>query len=468
MQDTQTFPEPANFIPAPNADIQEDQVLDVSDETAAFHGDIKRCLHALLDGNYSIDPEHDDEISELLGKVAKKLSSSAQEEMGRVVKLSIEANETAIFSASMLSNLRNTDNQAQGIAAAAEELVATVKEISQYGENIAEQAKDAQQVTQLGSDASTQAVEGMQRIKASVDHSVEKVNVLNEFSKQIGKIALDIKKIADQTNLLALNATIEAARAGEAGKGFAVVAGEVKNLSKQTRDSTEEIDGIITHLQDEMKNILVSMNETSEAVVSGEDSITKVGDRMGGIREKIDEVTQNTSQISETLSQQNQASQEVAEGISQIAVGSANSVAGCESIVDAMNRVEVLVTEQIGKLAELNVPNKIVKLAQSDHVIWKKKLANMIIGREGLNPSELADHHSCRLGKWYDAVTEPEYRENPVFNQLASPHKLVHDHGIQAVRYFNEGNTKAALREIKQVETASKDVLRILGELETK
>ena len=457
-----------DIIPAPNADIQERTDFESSDETARLCSDVKRCLNAVLDGDYSIDPQYKDEVSDLLRKVVKKLSTSTQEEMSRVVKLSIEANETAIFSADMLSNLRNTDTRAQGIAAAAEQLVATVKEISQYGKNIADQAKEAQEVTQLGSDSSTKAVEGMQRIKTSVDQSVEKVNVLSEFSKQIGKIALDIKKIADQTNLLALNATIEAARAGEAGKGFAVVAGEVKNLSKQTRDSTEEIDGIITHLQDEMKNILVSMNETSEAVAVGEDSITQVGDRMGGIREKIDDVTQNTAQISETLSQQNIASQEVAEGISEIAVGSANSVAGCESIVDAMNRVEVLVTSQIGKLAELNVPNKIVKLAQSDHVMWKKKLANMIIGREGLNPSELADHHSCRLGKWYDSVTDPIYKDNPLFNQLAIPHKLVHDHGIQAVKYFNQGNTKAALKEIKLVEAASVDVLRLLAGLETR
>ena len=124
--------------------------------------------------------------------------------------------------------------------------------------------------------------------------------------------------------------------------------------------------------------------------------------------------------------------------------------------------------KQIGKLAELNVPDKVIKLAQSDHVLWKKRLANMIIGREGLKPEELSDHHTCRLGKWYDTVQDPKYKNNPVFQQLVDPHKLVHQHGIQSVRYFNDGKFDEALAEISKVETASKDVLSMLAELEAR
>jgi len=51
----------------------------------------------------------------------------------------------------------------------------------------------------------------------------------------------DIDKVTRQTNFLALNAAIEAERAGAAGAAFRVIAGEVRDLSKSTKDLAENI-----------------------------------------------------------------------------------------------------------------------------------------------------------------------------------------------------------------------------------
>lgn len=442
------------------------QVVEANQPSSDRDADVIRCLKLIWEGDYTVLPEGSDELSEAVRKVAKKLSQNAQEEMSRVVNLSIQANETAIFSVHMLSNLKKVDHEAQAIAAAAEEMVATVQSISSFGGNISKQAQDAEHAVNAGTNASSKAVNTMNHITESVQDTVKKVNILAEFSQRIGKISGDIKKIADQTNLLALNATIEAARAGEAGKGFAVVAGEVKNLASQTKTSTDEINTIITQLQGEVQTVLSSMQGSAKAVEEGQAAINEVGRQMEEIHQRIDEVTRNTANISSTLTEQGQASQEVAKGITMIAASSSKSVEGIEKIVSAMDAVEKLISAQIGKLAELNVPDKVVKLAQSDHVLWKKRLANMIVGREGLKAEELSNHHTCRLGKWYDKVEDPKYKNNPVFQKLIDPHKLVHEHGIQAVHYFNDGQLDKALHEIEKVETASKEVLSMLVELE--
>lgn len=78
----------------------------------------------------------------------------------------------------------------------------------------------------------------------------------------------------------------------------------------------------------------------------------------------------------------------------------------------------------------------------------------------------LADHHSCRLDKWYDQVTDPRLLQRQEFKQLLRPHQLVHHHGKLAVAAYNKGDVKAALQEISEVEAASVDVLSLLKSME--
>ena len=84
---------------------------------------------------------------------------------------------------------------------------------------------------------------------------VEEIRQLREEIERVGNVAGEIGDIARQTNLLALNATIEAARAGDHGKGFAVVAGEVKTLSGQTAEATNEISDVVTRLRSRAEKI---------------------------------------------------------------------------------------------------------------------------------------------------------------------------------------------------------------------
>ncbi len=105
-----------------------------------------------------------------------------------------------------------------------------------------------------------------------------KIDILHDSSVKIGEVVKTIGNIAKQTNLLALNATIEAARAGESGKGFAVVANEVKELSKETSDSTANIGKEIKEVQQQINEMVDVVSNLSSVIKEVEVLSAKITD----------------------------------------------------------------------------------------------------------------------------------------------------------------------------------------------
>ncbi|WP_249779312.1 methyl-accepting chemotaxis protein [Bradyrhizobium sediminis] len=258
---------------------------------------------------------------------------------------------------------------------------------------------------------------------------------------------------------------MEAARAGEAGKGFAVVATEVKSLSQQTSRATVDIRTRIDQLRVDIHTIVEAMSDCTRAAEESRDVVTSLGDAMVGVSKQVSSVTTGMDEIANILNQQTDASREIAQGVSSIAAMTQQSVEQVAAISSQIDVVHSLVGEEIQNVSRFSFDNKIPRLAKADHVIWKKRLADMAVGRVKLKPDELADHHSCRLGKWYYGDASGASRSHRAFGLLEKPHALVHQHGKQAAKLFAAGDLPGALKEIQDVEAASKDVLRLLDEL---
>ena len=370
-----------------------------------------------------------------------------------------------IAAARILSSARDIDGRAQSIAAATEELVASVAQISETSDAAAAGAEEMRSTVQHSVGAVRNAVETMGKIAGTVEAATAKVDALNVASEEIGGIVQSIDAIAKQTNLLALNATIEAARAGEAGKGFAVVAGEVKALSQQTAEATNVIRQRIAALRGEIAGIVASMAEGGEAVATGRNVMDELDADMAQVGGGIDSVAQHMGEIAGILSDQRAATGEVSEGISGIAGLTADNVHQVDRLADVMAISQQGIGQQLGGLAKQEFPDKVVRLAKADHVIWKKRLVDMAVGREQLRAEELSDHHSCRLGKWYYGDGSVPVRGRPAFAALEEPHRLVHEHGKRAAALFHAGKLDEALAAIELVETASADVVRLLDDL---
>ncbi len=193
-----------------------------------------------------------------------------------------------------------TSHDAETVAVAASQLSASVNEISQKVEHSAE--------------VSQQAVE-------EARHADDTVRGLETAAQEIGAVVNLINDIAEQTNLLALNATIEAARAGDAGKGFAVVASEVKNLATQTAKATDEIQGQISTIQNEIGNAV-------QAIQRIMDTIGTISDVSTTVVAAITEQGTATTQIAEKIQRVNEQAEIVRDAVSTMTRDSAQSFSG--------------------------------------------------------------------------------------------------------------------------------------------
>lgn len=156
----------------------------------------------------------------------------------------------------------------------------------------------------------------MKELGTQLNDTSEKMNHLNNRSKEIENIVQVIKEIAEQTNLLALNASIEAARAGEQGKGFSVVAAEVRKLAESTASSTEHISSLTKAIQKEIDESLHSTTMSTNLVHSGVEVSTNTTEKFNYIMSVIKSVQKEVHFVLDTIQEQKVYSQDVMNEIS--------------------------------------------------------------------------------------------------------------------------------------------------------
>ena len=427
--------------------------------------DIARSLNALADGRFDVAPTGGDPMSEAVRHLTQCLSAQAFGQLRHTVVFSSQASEAMAAVSFVTGDVSETVDNTQTIATAVEELDAAIGQISSVTNNVSEEANQTQRAIESGLASVEAASTGMDQIEATASSAGERAQRMADAFAEIRKILEVIDAIAKQTNLLALNATIEAARAGEAGRGFAVVAGEVKVLANQTAKATEEIRGKIEATNEEVDQMLSAMAETMQAVSNGRNDIGVVRSEVEQAAHRVGHVTGRIGDAASGITEQSAATREVARSIEVIREKTANSLDNARKAVDAVTRSEDIIKEQLTEFQALNLPGAVIEFAKSDHALWKKRLAGMLVGASKLEASELADHHQCRLGKWYDSVSEPAYRNHPAFAALEGPHGRVHKHGRAVAELFARGDRIGALAEYKKMEAASTEVVELLERL---
>lgn len=313
---------------------------------------------AQKDLTVSIEAVGEDEIGRLctalntsVASMHSVLSSMAQ----GAETLSAAASELSVRAVQTTGNTQVQTDKINQIAAAAQEMTATIGEISQNAELAAEASRKSANTASDGGSVMSSAASTMERIAVATGSVGEKMNSLAHRSEEIGKVVTVIQEISEQTNLLALNAAIEAARAGEHGRGFAVVAGEVRRLAERTKSATEEISSTILSIQQETSDTLDVMENSRGEVNNGISETSHARTSLEAIIESAKQVEHMVHLIATAATEQNAASGEIAESANQISQISVENYQALEETSEACKSLSSLASDLDGIIREFRL-----------------------------------------------------------------------------------------------------------------
>ena len=323
-------------------------------------------------------------IAKLYLKFSRDMMGSLQDEheiqdqmLEDILHISKEVQEGVETTNTLIENLKDSSAMVHtsitGICSCTDEAVVGVQEqenmTNQIDTDIAQTAENAKAMVDTAATSAKVLAENMAIID-SIRHDAETITQTNNHvassmeelqlkAKEVQQITEVIFTISKQTNLLALNASIESARAGEAGRGFAVVADQIRNLSDETRQSTEKIALIVEELNNNaqeataiVQTSIDAMNQQNEKVENASDGfnevqshITTLAQCVNDIGTKIENLVQLNHNIMDNIKILADSSQSVSASAKDVQFQSEENQVKANQAKEILGNVQELVKE---------------------------------------------------------------------------------------------------------------------------
>lgn len=292
-----------------------------------------------------------DEPAQLLGALAtmqEQLQATIRGISESAQQLASAAEEMSSVMEQSTRGLQAQNDEIEQAATAVTQMSAAVDEVAGNAVSSAEASQASDEDSKHGHYQISETISSIQNLVNEVLDASGKAEGLAVQAQDISKVLEVIRGIAGQTNLLALNAAIEAARAGEAGRGFAVVADEVRSLAQRTQDSTEEIEQMITGIQQGTQDTVGALTSSAEHASQTLQRANSAGNALEKITAAISQISQRNLVIASAAEQQASVAREVDRSLVNIRDLSTQTAAGATQTSAASQELSRLAVDLNG------------------------------------------------------------------------------------------------------------------------
>ena len=287
-----------------------------------------------------------------IGAAAEQLSATVQELSGASTQIMAaveEINRGAEQQSAATQQISAALTQIQNRAAVAEGNVRTA----------GERAAAMQAALRDNRSAVESLAEGVGRAIGLTAANLDRIRELAVVSRRIDKLVDAIGLVAVQTSMLAVSGAVEAARAGDSGRGFAVVSNDIRNLARETTASMDRVKDTVRSIIDQVASVqrdLGEINSLSEAEVQKSrvisEALARTDSEVAALGSANAVILQGTEAIVAALGQAVQGARQIAAAAEQstaasrqAASASAEQAQGAEDLAAAIEEIASLADE---------------------------------------------------------------------------------------------------------------------------
>ena len=264
----------------------------------------------------------------VLQKILKESIRISMDVIKSSNELSVISHDTAVTSLQQNSSIKE-------LLSAMEETDALAKNIASKTGEVSIVAKKTTDNIMSGFDILKQNMQKLNEIKNANDITVDGIKHLTEKIMGISDIVRIINSIADQTNIIAFNAELEASRAGDAGENFAHVANEIRRLTNNTIQSTDEIRKRIKEIQKSSDALLVSSQNGSKKILDETEIINELRARFEELKLSSEAMDYASEDIEKIIDQQTASFTQIVVTLRQISQSTEMFSASTQKISDS-------------------------------------------------------------------------------------------------------------------------------------